>query len=259
MDTRAAFDVIWNAWQNGQDLDQLPDNLRPTTAEDGYAIQAHFEEMTTHPLYGWKIAATSIAGQTHINVPGPIAGRLLAEHVYPDGGEIPFRHELLAVMEPEFAFRFGQDLPPKPSAYTRDEVLAAVESLHPALELPNTRFRDVTEAGEAQIAAEAACAGTFVLGPAAPESWRNLDLKDHQVTAHINDTERFVGIGSNVLGDPRDALLWLVNKASSLGITLAAGQIVTTGTCLPPPPIKAGDHMRADFGVLGQVSASFSR
>ena len=29
-------------------------------------------------LFGWKIAATSEAGQKHINVDGPMAGRILA-------------------------------------------------------------------------------------------------------------------------------------------------------------------------------------
>ncbi len=62
------------------------------------------------------------------------------------------------------------------------------------------------------------------------------------------------GVGQNVLGDPRDALAWLVNELSSLGITLHAGEMVTTGTCLVPLPIAPGDLVEADFGVLGQVS-----
>jgi 2-keto-4-pentenoate hydratase len=46
-----------------------------------------------------------------------------------------------------------------------------------------------------------------------------------------------------------------VNELSSLGITLRAGEIVTTGTCLVPLPIDAGDDIDADFGVLGRVQA----
>jgi len=61
------------------------------------------------------------------------------------------------------------------------------------------------------------------------------------------------GVGSNVLGDPRIALAWLANELSSLGVTLRAGQVVTTGTCLVPLEIDAGDHVRMDFGVLGRV------
>ncbi len=259
MDSKAAFDLLWSAWQNRSDLDSLPDDLRPQTDAEGYAIQAHFENVTTKPLYGWKIAATSLAGQQHINVPGPIAGRLIAEHAYSDGDTVPFGHELLAVMEPEFAFRFGQDLAPRATPYSQDEALAAVASLHPAIELPNTRYRNITSVGAHQIAAEAACAGTFVLGPKAPDTWRKLDLSQHPVTVQINGGEVLHGIGANVLEDPRAALLWLVNKVTGMGLTLAAGQVITTGTCMPPPPVQAGDHVAADFGELGQVSMRLSK
>jgi 2-keto-4-pentenoate hydratase len=60
-----------------------------------------------------------------------------------------------------------------------------------------------------------------------------------------------------VLGDPREALVWLANELRQLGATLRAGQIVTTGTCHPPLPIQSGDFFAADFGSLGKVSVGF--
>jgi 2-keto-4-pentenoate hydratase len=61
---------------------------------------------------------------------------------------------------------------------------------------------------------------------------------------------RFVGHGRNVLGDPRVALAWLANELRQLGVMLKAGEVVTTGTCHPPP----GDMFAADFGAFGKVS-----
>ena len=69
--------------------------------------------------------------------------------------------------------------------------------------------------------------------------------------------ERYVGHGKNVLGDPLKALAWLANELRGLGITLRAGQVVTTGTCHPPLAILPGDFCAADFGVLGKVSVGF--
>ena len=54
-----------------------------------------------------------------------------------------------------------------------------------------------------------------------------------------------------MLGDPGVALAWLVNELSGPGITLKAGEVVTTGTCLVPLPIQPGVDVRADFGALG--------
>jgi 2-keto-4-pentenoate hydratase len=62
------------------------------------------------------------------------------------------------------------------------------------------------------------------------------------------------GKGRNVLGDPLVALTWLVNELAGLGIALDAGQIVTTGTCVVPVPIAAGDAVRANFGPIGEVA-----
>ncbi len=59
-----------------------------------------------------------------------------------------------------------------------------------------------------------------------------------------------------MLGDPRVALTWLANELSGLGIELAAGQVVTTGTCTVPLPIAPGDRVEADFGRLGQIGLS---
>ena len=69
----------------------------------------------------------------------------------------------------------------------------------------------------------------------------------------MTTASRAQGIGANVLGDPRDALAWLVNELSQPELTLAAGQVVTTGTCLVPLAVQSGDHVVADFGAIGTV------
>jgi len=70
--------------------------------------------------------------------------------------------------------------------------------------------------------------------------------------------QRHVGHGRNVLGDPLIALAWLVNELRQLGLTLRAGEVVTTGTCHAPLAIQSGDVVAADFGALGKLSVSFS-
>ena len=69
--------------------------------------------------------------------------------------------------------------------------------------------------------------------------------------------KQYTGHGKNVLGDPRVALAWLANELRELGVTLKAGQIVTTGTCHPPLPIQSSDVFAVDFGVIGKVSVAF--
>ena len=256
---KRASDVLWDHWQHGRRMRDMSPDLRPCSREEGYAVQALLERKSGFPLYGWKIAATSKAGQEHIAVDGPLAGRLLRERVYPEDREIPYGANHMRVAEAEFAFRMRTDLTPRDTPYTVDEVLAAVGTLHPAIEVPDSRYEDFTAVGAAQLIADNACAHYFVLGPAAPHEWRALDLVEHRVGGSIPGKVDRDGRGANVLGDPRVALAWLVNELSALGLTLGAGAVVTTGTCLTPLPIEPGDRVLADFGRLGSVSARLAR
>ena len=249
--------MLRDHWQHGTKLSNLPSSIRPRDRAQGYAVQAELEKRTGAALFGWKIAATSEAGQRHINVAGPMAGRILAETVIADGSTASMAGNVMRMAEPEFAFRMQADLPPRETPYELDEVLAAVGTLHAAIEIPDSRFVDFTSAGEAQLIADNACAHRFVLGAPTKADWRAIDLAEEKPVITMGG-QQYVGHGKNVLGDPRIALAWLANELRALGIILRAGEVVTTGTCHPPLPITAGDTVEADFGLLGQVSVRFA-
>ncbi|MDG2004512.1 MAG: hypothetical protein P8J20_14405, partial [Novosphingobium sp.] len=246
--------LLYGHWMAQTRLDALPEAIRPKTREEGYAVQALIEDHTAVPLFGWKIAATSPAGQAHIAVDGPLAGRVLAERVLPEGATCPFGDNLMQVAELEFAFRMGTTLEPRASDYALDEVLDAVETMHPAIEIPDSRYEIFGKVGAPQLIADNACGHFFMLGGATAEDWRGADLAAHEVTGFIGDGPPLPGIGSNVLGDPRVALQWLANELSQNGMTLRAGEVVTTGTCVPPMAISPGQKIRGEFGRFGSVS-----
>lgn len=253
-----ASDLLWQAWQAGETIDHLPVDVRPQTRAEGYAIQARLEAHSGAPLFGWKIAATSAAGQAHINVSGPMAGRLLAEKVVAEGATVTLEGNRMRVAEPEFAFRMGRTLEPRAQPYDTAEVVAAVASLHPAIEVPDSRFSDFTAVGEAQLIADDACAHQFMLGRATSTDWRAIDLARHPVACQVSGRPVVAGSGANVLGDPRVALKWLVNELSGLGLALKQGEVVTTGTCATPLAVAPGDGFSADFGPFGRISLHFT-
>jgi 2-keto-4-pentenoate hydratase len=253
----AAAKTLSDHWRAGTKLESLEASIRPQDRLDGYAIQAGLAKHSSGKLFGWKIAATSAAGQKHINVSGPLAGRILSKTVIADGGTASMRGNDMRVSEAEFAFRFTHDMPPRANPYSVLEVLEAVGTLHPAIEIPDSRFTSFVGAGEAQLIADNACAHLFVLGEATNADWRTRDLIEERPVITLRG-EQHLGHGKNVLGDPRLALTWCVNELRALGITLRAGEVVTTGTCCTPLPIQAGDLLAADFGVLGKVSVGFS-
>ncbi len=74
---KAASEILVAHWREGRHTEALPQRLRPESRAAAYAVQALIEGGSAKPLRGWKIAATSLAGQRHINVDGPLAGCLL--------------------------------------------------------------------------------------------------------------------------------------------------------------------------------------
>jgi len=265
MNTSAAATVaalIWRHRQSGQAMPALDAALCPTDRRQGYAAQAALAAQNQQAVAGWKIAATSEACQKHIGVSGPLAGRIFAPTVIPQHQAVSLDGVRMLVAEPEMCFVMGQALPARDKPYTQSEVMAAVSALHVAIEVPNSRFETFATVGEASLIADNACAHSFVLGDAAPEGWSGLDLSRHPVSAEVTraDGTRWnrAGSGAAVLGDPRVALTWIANELRELGEGLQAGQFVTTGTCMPPLEIRAGDAVSADFGALGRIGVTFS-
>ena len=97
----------------------------------------------------------------------------------------------------------------------------------------------------------------MLLGEAVGLDWRGLDLSQHAVQVRNHGELKATGSGANVLGDPRIALTWLANELIAHGMYLREGDMVITGTCVVQVVVSAGDAIEADFGVLGQISATF--
>jgi 2-keto-4-pentenoate hydratase len=253
-DFTAAADLLLANWSATTRIAELPQAMRPQSRAEGYEAGAALAARSGSPVVGWKIAATSEAGQKHINVEGPIIGRILKNRLLPPGASVTLGDNIMRVAEAEFAFGFTQDMPARAAPYSDAEALAAVGSLHLSIEVPDSRYQDFTKVGAAQLIADTACASWLVLGPAVEAPWRHLDLSAHVVKGFRNGQQVAEGTGKAVLGDPRKALTWFVNEASTYCGGVKAGQFVTTGTCIMPFAISAGDGISADYGVLGAIS-----
>jgi 2-keto-4-pentenoate hydratase len=255
----AAAALLWRHWTAGTTLPHLPEDMRPLDRSDGYAIQAAVAALSGQRGIGWKIAATSAVGQAHIGVDGPLAGRLLSGRVATvtrdraPGEPTSLDGTTMRVAEAEFAFQLRASLPPRERVYGVQEVLDAVDTVHPAIEVPDSRYEDYARVGAPQLIADCACACWLIVGEAADGDWRSLDLASHRVETFLNNQPAAAGVGSNVLRDPRLALTWLANELRTYGQGLTAGDLVTTGTCITPVAIAPGDRFRVEFGELGSL------
>ena len=250
-----AAKLIWNSWENGKKIETLPDKIMPYSRNEAYEIQKQIEIFSKNTILGWKIAATSKDGQNHIGVSGPLAGRIFKEKVTNPSSVIVLGYNKMRVAEPEFAFRIGSLIKPNKTLFTSEEVMELVDSLYLAIEFPDSRFNNFSSVGELNLIADNACADQFVISSPIEKDWKKIDFSNFKLSIS-NSKFSYKGIGSNVLGDPRVALTWLVNELSQNNIVLEKDMIISTGTCSKPIPVVAGDIVTANFGELGKINVN---
>ncbi|MCY1254228.1 2-keto-4-pentenoate hydratase [compost metagenome] len=243
--------------RSGRVIARLPDHLRLRTRLEAYAVQKALVDLSGRPSLGWKVAATSFAGQAHIGVEGPIAGRLLAGSILASGCTIDLTENRMRVAEPEFVFEFARAMTVRDLPWSIDEVLEHVSAAYPAIEIPDSRFDPFVSAGELQLIADNACAHVLIIGPPMPDNWSSDDFAAAQVVLETSDGKRSVGGGREVLGDPRVALTWLVNEITRHDMRIEKGDMVTTGACCAPLAISEGGGATATFGNSAHVSVTF--
>ena len=71
--------INYKAWNNRSIHKNIDSLSIPKDKMEAYKIQASYETLSNSNLLGWKIAATSVDGQKHIGVDGPLAGRLFKD------------------------------------------------------------------------------------------------------------------------------------------------------------------------------------
>lgn len=251
-----AADLLWQARLAGYRLDALPSDCRPRSVGDGYEIQNFMAAHIGRTVLGWKIAATTEAGRRRLGITEPVSGRLFSGFVLGDGERLHAGSMIMRVVEAEFAFRIGRDLPARSAPYKTQELIDAVADLHLAIELPDSRFEHHATMDAASMTADDAFAGWFILGPKIAQ-WRNLDLPNQAVRVIRNGQIARENHGVNTMGDPCEAFYWLARDRANQGDGLKAGDIVITGTRLTPVEILPGDRVSVEFLKLGEVGAAF--
>ena len=203
-------------------------------------------EAGQRPL-GWKAAFGSPEAMQRLGLTTPLVGFLMEQGRLPSGAVVCVAGWVKPVVEPELAVYLGRDLGP---GATASEVHEAVEAIGPALELADVD-RDLTDL-------EAVLAGNVfhrhvVLGPASrwPGGARVDGLVGHvwrgaSQTA-VTQLEANTGPVAAVLAGMARAL-------ASAGETLRAGQVVITGSVVPPLVLTAQDtSVGFELAGIGRV------
>ena len=256
----AAADFLAELRRTRSVAETLPETCRPVEASEAYAVQAALVERLLAPSHGhavgYKVACTNKLAQDLLRVDGPFCGRLLSPTVYAAPARLSAGDFVHRILEAEFAFEMADTVPAAAEPYTAESIAPFVRAILPAIEIVDWHYEDWTAAGALSLIADNAIHGAWIAGePYA--AWRDLDLAAHEVRLIVNGQVITQGNGAAVLGHPLNVMAWLANELPKYGSALKAGDRVSTGVCTDVYGGKAGDRVRADFGVLGGVDLVF--
>ena len=143
------------------------------------------------------------------------------------------------------------------------DVLDATDYVAPALEILDTRILRVDpETKKARtifdtISDNAANAGIVIGGRA--QQPRDADLRWVGAIVSRNAEVEETGLGAGVLNDPAMGIVWLADRLGRYGMSIAAGEVVLSGSFVRPVEARPGDTIVADFGGSGTVSIHFAK
>jgi 2-keto-4-pentenoate hydratase len=244
-----AADLLLDARRTNKPIADLPKHLRPATLEEAYYIQDRMS-LAYEAIGGWKVGASDPSAT-------PAFAPMPAMWMSCSGCEMRGVMHRYRGVEAEIAFKMGADLPPREKPYTREEVIAAIASMHPAIEVLESALVDPAQATKLTTVADLAMHGGFVYGDAVP-NWQSIDFAKESVTLAVDGAVRVERTGSNTAGDLMRLLPWLANEGASRTEGLRTGDWITTGSWTGNMQANAGAAVDARFSTAGRAYLRFA-
>ncbi len=205
-------------------------------------------------IVGYKAGLTNPAVQKRFNHDQPIRGTLYEKMIVVGPARVPARYGARPVFEADLIAVVG-DVSRLYSATTPLEALAALRELRPFIELPDLLVDPKVPLNGPLLVAANVGARLGVLGQpvrlvASPEAVAALA----DVKIELLDQTGAVlggGKGADVLGNPLNAVLWLVGSLRAEGLPLRNGDLLSLGSFSALLPPKPGTTVTARYTGLG--------
>lgn len=241
---------VYNAYMNNKPLPVFSTMMPELTALTAYEIQASYvkKRLSRDEITGFKAGLTNEKSQNRFRVTMPVSGVLFASGIRDGNMRIDRQHSNQLMIETEIGFVVGQQIDKPVSSISK--LKKRIRSVVAAIELPDLEFEDMSELKVVDIISSNVSAYAYILGEA--QERKKINLSKLSLILSREGEIINSGSGSDLLGDPWEAALWLVNNTVSQGWSIQPGHILLAGAMGKMLPAKPGNYA-ADFDELGRI------
>lgn len=247
--------ALYKAQMEKTPIPPLTDQDSSLTIEDAYKIQQEVVQMKLDAGYraiGKKIGLTSKEIRKQIGVFEPDYGIITSEGLLQDAGELYMENYIAPRIEAEIVFVLGKDITKDMYPVKASDIIDCTLGVAPALEIVDSRIKDWKIKIQDTISDSASYAAIVMGSQLTPLS--GLDLSILGMAAYRNGELVHASSSAAVMGNPINAVIWLVNKMLGYGLEFKKGEVLLSGSLTAVFDMKAGDHIEVKFDRLGSVS-----
>jgi 2-keto-4-pentenoate hydratase len=204
---------------------------------------------TGEAALGWKVGFGSAKAMKELGITAPLVGFLTDRSPLEPGAQALVGDWARPVLEPEIAVRVGTDLAPGGGLEVAAEAIGAIG---PAYELVDV---DPPPSDVAAILAGNIFHRHIVLDPEAevePERFGTL-----RASVVRNGDERRVPDPQAATGEIVGVVRHVADLLGEFGQSLRAGELVISGSIVPPISVAPGDHVAYRLDPVGAITLRF--
>ncbi|MEO5772951.1 MAG: fumarylacetoacetate hydrolase family protein [Sphingomicrobium sp.] len=218
----------------------------PQGLSAAYDVQDHAIATLGKPVLGWKVGRIGEPFDREHEA-DRLAGPIFEVTEY--NGQVPAMPVFargFAAAEAEFLLRLGRAPAAGKRSFTLNEAADLIDAVHVGIEIASSPLRSINDLGPVAIVSDFGNNNGLLVGPAIVD-WQSSGFEEWHVTTSVDGVE----VGSGRAADFPDGVVgsarFLLELMAARGISLKAGQWISSGAVTGVHAVRPGQDVEARF------------
>ena len=257
-----AAKILFEHKLNKTGLESLDSEYKPLNLDEAYKIQDELKilylKLHNNDVLGKKIGVTNKEAAKQVGINQPFYGNLFTRFSEINKKLLKSKNFHKPYLEPEIGFRIKDDINITLAPFSLEDIETLIDGMLCAVEIVDFRFlKPINKIGAFNLIATNGASDYWIRNENI-YSLNKIDLNNHEIKIFVDSNICEVGNTNNVLKNPLNAVIWLINTLALKGEPMLKGQYISTGSCTKALMLTKDTKIKADFGSLGSIELEYN-